>query len=79
MAIIIGFIFSLFGFLLGIVTVVEKIINPDMPVGYAFLIIIISIFSGVQLIAIGMIGEYLGRVFLSQNKKPQYVIRKKFE
>jgi len=78
-SIIIGFIFSLFGFILGIQALVEKIINPDIPIGYTSLIVIVSIFSGIQLIAIGMVGEYLGRVFLSQNKKPQYSIRKKFE
>jgi undecaprenyl-phosphate 4-deoxy-4-formamido-L-arabinose transferase len=39
----------------------------------------IAIFSGVQLIAVGMVGEYLGRLFLANNKKPQYVIRKRFE
>ena len=78
-SIIVGFIFSLFGFGLGIQALIEKILNPDVPLGYTSLIVLISIFSGVQLIAIGMIGEYLGRVFLSQNKKPQYSIRKKYE
>jgi undecaprenyl-phosphate 4-deoxy-4-formamido-L-arabinose transferase len=47
--------------------------------GYASLIVAISVFSGIQLIAIGMLGEYLGRMFLSQNKKPQYSIRERFE
>lgn len=78
-SIIIGFIFSLFGFTLGIQAFIEKILNPNVPLGYTSLIVLISIFSGVQLIAIGMVGEYLGRIFLSQNKKPQYSIRRKFD
>jgi glycosyltransferase involved in cell wall biosynthesis len=78
-SIIIGFIFSLFGFGVGIQAIIEKLINPEVPLGYTSLIIIISIFSGIQLIAIGMVGEYIGRVFLSQNKKPQYSIRRSFE
>lgn len=78
-SIIVGFVFSLFGFGLGIQALIEKIINPHVPLGYTSLIVIVSIFSGVQLIAIGTVGEYLGRIFLSQNKKPQYSIRKKFE
>jgi len=78
-SIMFGFIFSFIGFLIGILTLVEKILNPFMPIGYASLIVAISMFSGIQLIAIGMVGEYMGRVYLSQNKRPQFTIRKKFE
>ena len=77
-AIITGFIFSFFGILLGLQTVIEKLNNPDLPSGYASMITIFVIFSGIQLISIGMVGEYLGRMFLSQNKKPQFTVRKKF-
>ena len=79
LSVIIGFIFAVFGFLLGTEMVIEKIINPGLPIGYTSLFVAISIFAGIQLIAIGMIGEYLGRMFLSQNKRPQYTIRKKLE
>ena len=77
-SIIVGFIFAILGFLIGIQITYEKITNPDLPLGYATLIVIIAIFAGIQLIAIGMLGEYLGRKFLSINKKPQYLIKKKF-
>jgi len=43
------------------------------------MVVLITVFAGVQLMALGMIGEYLGRMFLSQNKKPQYVIRAAYE
>lgn len=79
LSVITGFIFAVFGFLLGTEMVIEKIINPGLPIGYTSLFVAISIFAGIQLIAIGMIGEYLGRMFLSQNKRPQYTIRKKLE
>lgn len=78
MSIILGFIFSIIGFLIGIDAVIEKIYNPNVPLGYTFVVVIISIYAGVQLIAIGMVGEYLGRIFMSNNKKPQYSIRKSF-
>jgi len=78
-SIILGFGFSFLGILLGINTVIEKIINPALPLGWASLIVIICIFSGVQLISLGMIGEYIGRIFLSQNVKPQFTIRKTYE
>lgn len=74
-AMAVGFLFSLVGLGVGAYTVLEKLTNPHLPVGWAMTTAMIAIFSGVQLIAMGMIGEYLGRVFLSQNRKPQYVIR----
>jgi undecaprenyl-phosphate 4-deoxy-4-formamido-L-arabinose transferase len=77
-SIILGFIFSFIGFLIGIDAIIEKIYNPNVPLGYTFMVIIISIYAGVQLIAIGMVGEYLGRIFMANNKKPQYSIRKSF-
>jgi glycosyltransferase involved in cell wall biosynthesis len=77
--IVLGFIFALIGIIIGIYTVIEKLNNPTLPLGYASLVVTISVFAGIQLIAIGMLGEYLGRMFLSQNKKPQYSIRKRFE
>jgi undecaprenyl-phosphate 4-deoxy-4-formamido-L-arabinose transferase len=67
------------GFLLGIYVIIEKLLNPLVPLGYASLYSVVSIFSGVQLMSIGMIGEYVGRIFISQNKRPQYTIRKKYE
>ena len=74
-----GFIFAIIGFLLAFQTIYIKFTSPNIPVGYATTITIISIFSGIQLIAIGMVGEYLGRIFLSQNKKPHFTIRRKFD
>lgn len=75
---VIGLIFSLLGLGLGVFTVIEKLANPDLPIGYAATFVIISIFAGIQLLSLGMIGEYVGRIFMSFNKKPQYTIRKRF-
>ena len=77
-SIVLGFIFSFIGFLISIDAIIEKIINPHLPQGYTFIVIIISFYAGIQLIAIGMVGEYLGRLFMAHNKKPQYSIRKSF-
>lgn len=78
-SIIVGFIFALLGLILGSYTVIEKILNPDLPIGYSALFFVISVFAGVQLIALGMVGEYVGRIFLSLNRKPQYTIKKVYE
>ncbi|KPK66858.1 MAG: glycosyl transferase family 2 [Gemmatimonas sp. SG8_38_2] len=71
----VGFLFSLLGFLYAISIVIEKILNPELPLGWTSLISTVLIVSGVQLFAIGMIGEYLGRLFLKDNGSPQYVAR----
>lgn len=78
-AIVLGFIFAFLGFALGIQTIIEKISNPSLPLGFSALAVSIFIFAGVQLISLGLIGEYVGRIFLSQNKRPQFTVYKKFE
>jgi undecaprenyl-phosphate 4-deoxy-4-formamido-L-arabinose transferase len=72
----IGFLCAVLGFIAGIDIIIERFLNPDLPVGYAFLIFVIAMLAGTQLIAIGMVGEYLGRIFLHLNGKPQFSIRK---
>ena len=49
--------------------------DNTVPSGYATIIIAVTLFSGAILIALGLIGEYVGRIFISLNKKPQFVIR----
>ena len=75
---IIGFIMSISGLIFAIITLIEKLINPDIPPGYSSIIIFGLIFSGLQLIFLGIIGEYIGRIFISQSKAPQYFITKSF-
>jgi glycosyltransferase involved in cell wall biosynthesis len=78
-SIIFGFLISLLGLIFGVVIILEKFSNPDMPLGYTSIIVAVLLFAGIQLISAGIIGEYIGRIFLSQNKKPQYSIRKSLE
>ncbi len=78
-ATVLGALCSLFGMGLGLWTVIEKMNRPDLPVGYPLLLIVVLLFSGIQLLSLGIIGEYVGRIFLSLNRKPQYTIRKRFE
>lgn len=69
-----GICFAGLGFLLAIALIIQKFTNDAMPVGWSSLIVTILIVGGVQLLALGMIGEYLGRVLLTLNSRPQYVI-----
>ena len=74
-----GFYFAILGLILGVYTFIEKLSNPALPIGFAALAVSIFVFAGVQLVSLGMAGEYIGRIFLSQNKRPQFTIKKKFE
>jgi len=71
-----GFLLSLFGFVV-LVYVVGRFLFQGSPVpGFPFLASIIAIFSGAQLLGIGIIGEYLARMHFRTMDKPQYFIKK---
>ena len=56
--------------------VIDKLyINENLSVGIPTVLIIIVFFAGVQLVILGTIGEYVGRLFLDQSKSPQFVAR----
>ncbi|MCK4326149.1 glycosyltransferase, partial [bacterium] len=70
-----GFCFSVLGGVLSIWWAIEKIINPEMPAGITSIFVAILVFAGIQLLMLGLIGEYLGKLSLTNNQSPQYVIR----
>ena len=74
---LIGFVLAIFG-LLVLIFVVGRFLFQGSPVpGFPFIASIIAIFSGAQLLAIGIIGEYLARIHFRTMDKPQYFIRQK--
>ena len=74
-ATLLGFAFAGLGFVMGISAIIERIGNPNLPQGYTLLFVFIAVISGVQLISVGILGEYIGRFFLAHTKKPQYIIK----
>ena len=48
---------------------------PDIPRGWASLIVTGTLFSGIQMFVLGVLGEYVGRLFMTQNGQPQWVVR----
>lgn len=75
---ILGLFLSITGFIYLLIIIIRKIINPGIPAGWTSIIAVIIFFGGVQLLSIGLLGEYIGKMFLSINKKPQYVIKEKY-
>jgi len=74
LATFIGLMFSLMGFLLAAWLAFERLANNNVPQGWTSLAVIVLFMGGIQLLALGAIGEYLGRVFLTLNNRPQFVV-----
>ena len=63
------------GILYGIYTVLKKLFNPAVPVGFSALMSAIVFFGGMTLLMLGLAGEYIGRTYICVNDAPQYVVR----
>ncbi len=74
-----GCVCAFLGGIYGIFVVVQKIINPLTPAGWSSLMAVLLFVGGMMMVMQGLIGEYIGRIYISQNKMPQYVIREMTE
>lgn len=74
---VIGVIAALVGFVEGIVTIIRKILHPDMLMGWSSTVCIMVSFFGLILMVLGIIGEYVGDIVLAINGTPQYIVRDK--
>jgi len=75
-SVLLGITTSLVSLLLLVAIVVDKLyVNPDVTHGLPTVLVIVTFFAGVQLVILGTIGEYLGRLFLDHSSAPQFVVR----
>lgn len=65
------------GFLYGIYTIIKKFVNPAVPVGFSAMMSALVFIGGMIMLMLGMIGEYIGRMYISMNNSPQFVIRER--
>ena len=72
-----GFAFALFGVIVLIYVIGRYLIQGGSVPGFPFLASIVAIFSGVQLFALGIIGEYLARMHYRLMERPPYIVRDK--
>lgn len=70
-----GVLSACVGFAYGIYTIIKKLLIPNVVVGFSALMAALVFFCGLILLMLGIIGEYLGRIYISLNNSPQYVIR----
>lgn len=69
-----GVLTAFIGFIYGMITIIHKIIHPSMMAGYASTISIMLFIGGIIMLILGLIGEYIGRIYMTLSNKPQYVI-----
>lgn len=71
-----GFFFAFVGFIYAIITIIRKLfISPNMEAGWSSTISVILIVGGIIMVMLGLIGEYIGRIYICINNSPQYVIK----
>lgn len=76
-ATICGCLCAAFGFIGIIYTIVMKLITPDMVAGYSSLMAVLLFIGGMLMLMLGLVGEYIGRIYICINNSPQYVIKER--
>ena len=74
---LIGFILAGLSFFIGVWYVFQKLIGLDLPQGFPTTILVISFFAGIQLLGLGLIGEYVGRIYDEVKRRPKFIVDKK--
>ena len=74
-ATIVGIGSTFVGFIYGLVIIIQHFTLPDRLLGYASTMAVLIFFGGMIMIMLGLIGEYVGRIYISINNSPQYVIK----
>ena len=72
-----GFIIAFLSFMLGLWYIFQKVSGINLTPGLTTTVILISFFAGVQLFGLGLVGEYIGRIYDEVKKRPKYIVDKK--
>lgn len=72
---IIGVSLAFAGFLFALVTVIRKLTHPQIQAGWSSIIAALMILCGIIMVMLGLIGEYIGRIYICLNKSPQFIVR----
>ena len=72
-----GFVVAALSFTIGLWYVVQKIFGVDLTPGLPTTVLVVSFFSGVQLLALGVVGEYIGRIYDETKRRPMYIVDRK--
>lgn len=70
-----GVIIGMSGFVFGLYVIFRKFVEPTVPIGYTSVMAVLLFLGGIIMLMLGLMGEYIGRIFMTINNLPQYVIR----
>ncbi len=70
-----GIITAFSGFVFGLYTIINKVLHPQILAGYSSTMAAILFIGGMIMLMLGLLGEYIGRIYICINNSPQYVIR----
>lgn len=73
MVAVLGFFMALIGFIVGLEAVFEKFFLNNSPNGWATVVVLLSVFGGIQLFCLGIIGEYVGQLYREVKSRPRYI------
>ncbi len=74
---LLGGIMAGFSFLLGAWYLLQKLIGTEITAGLPTTVLVVTFFSGVQLLSLGLIGEYIGRIYDEVKRRPMFIIDRK--
>jgi glycosyltransferase involved in cell wall biosynthesis len=72
-----GFVVAAISFCIGIWYLFQKLMGFNLTPGLPTTVLVISFFSGVQLLALGLVGEYIGRIYDETKRRPMYIVDRK--
>ena len=76
-ATVIGIFCAFVGFVYAVYVFIRRLIAPTYVLGFSSLMCVILFVGGMLMIMLGLVGEYIGRIYISLNNSPQYVVREK--
>ena len=79
LSVVAGFIFCLISFIMIIFIIVKTLLFGDPVAGWPSMMTIMLFLGGIQLLAIGIIGEYLSKTYMEVKKRPNYIVKKIYE
>jgi len=74
---VLGLVVAGFSFLLGAWYVIQKLLGFNLTPGLPTTVLVVTFFAGVQLLSLGLMGEYIGRIYDEVKRRPRYIIHKR--
>lgn len=74
LATVAGFVAAFFSFIFGSIYVFAQIVGADFPVGNPTIVFLVLLIGGIQLICLGIIGQYIGRIYDEVKRRPRFIV-----